>query len=81
VLVEQNLDFIATVSQRVLVIKRGQLVTVRCLVGGVAISLQAEARAEGSLGEVIEFRKTGERDAFVATITGPNQAVINLGKS
>lgn len=61
-------------------VKRGQLVTIRCLVGGVAISLQAEARAEGSIGDAIEFRKTGERDSFVATVTAPNEAVVDLGR-
>lgn len=61
-------------------VKRGQLVTIRCLVGGVAISLQAEARAEGSIGDALEFRKTGERDSFLATVTGPNEAVVDLGR-
>jgi flagella basal body P-ring formation protein FlgA len=59
-------------------VQRGDLVTVRCLVGGVAISLQAEARADGAQGEAIEFRKTGEREAFLATVTGRNQAIIDL---
>lgn len=61
-------------------IKRGDLVKVRCLVGGVAISLQAEARADGAEGDTIEFRKQGERDTFLATITGRGEAVVDLSR-
>jgi flagella basal body P-ring formation protein FlgA len=66
--------------QRETLINRGDLVTVRCLVGGVAISLQAEAKADGSQGDAIEFRKSGERETFLATVTGRNEAVVDLAK-
>lgn len=59
-------------------IERGDRVMVRCLVGGVVISLQAEACADGAAGEAIEFRKLGERDTFLARVTGPGEAVIDL---
>lgn len=65
---------------RVTVIERGDLVQVRCLVGGVAIAMQAEARGAGSKGDIIEFRKPGERDTFVARVIGRNEAVIDLSK-
>ena len=61
-------------------IKRGDTVTVRCLVGGAVISLQAEARAVGGEGETIEFRKQGERDAFRATVTSRGEAVVDLNR-
>jgi flagella basal body P-ring formation protein FlgA len=64
--------------RREVMIKRGDLVTVRCLVGGAVIALQAEARAEGGEGDTIEFRKQGERDTFQATITGRSEAVVDL---
>lgn len=66
--------------QRETLVKRGDMAIIRCLVGGVAISLQAEARAEGGAGDTIEFRKTGERETFLATITGKNEAVVDLSK-
>lgn len=59
-------------------VKRGEQVIVRCLVGGVAISMQAEARADGAEGDTIDLRKPGERDTFRATITGRGQAVVDL---
>jgi flagella basal body P-ring formation protein FlgA len=59
-------------------VKRGEQVIVRCLVGGVAISMQAEARTDGAEGDTIELRKPGERDTFRATITGRGQAVVDL---
>lgn len=64
--------------RRDITIKRGDLVTVRCLIGGAVISLQAEARGDGGEGDTIEFRKQGERDTFHATITGRGEAVVDL---
>ena len=64
--------------QRQTLIQRGDRVAVRCLVGGVVISLTAEARADGAEGETIALRKLGERREFTATVTGPGEAVVNL---
>ena len=61
-------------------VKRGDITMVRCLVGGVVISMQAEARDDGAQGQTIEFRKPGERESFTATITGRAEAVIDLSK-
>lgn len=63
---------------RQFVIKRGDRVMVRCIVGGIVISLEAEARGHGAEGDTIELRKLGERDTFVATVTGPHAAVMDL---
>src|SRR6185503_1184356 len=65
---------------RSVLVKRGDPVMVRCLVGGVAISLQAEARADGGEGDTIEFRKAGERQSFLATVTSRGEAVVDLKK-
>lgn len=64
--------------RRETLIRRGEHVLVRCVVGSAVISLQAEARADGSEGDVIEFRKVGERDTFLATVTGRNEAILDL---
>ena len=61
-------------------IKRGDLVIVRCLVGGVVISVQAEARADGAEGELIEFRKQGERETFLATVSKRGEAILDLSQ-
>lgn len=61
------------------VVERGDRVMVRCLVGGVVISLEAEARADGAAGDTIQFRKLGERAEFAATVTRAGEAVIDLG--
>lgn len=64
--------------RRETLVRRGDLVVVRALVGGSVLSIQAEARAAGSEGDTIEFRKVGERDTFLATVTGRSEAVIDL---
>jgi len=67
-------------TRREMLIKRGELAIVRCLVGGAVISLQAEARTDGAEGEVIEFRKQGERETFRATVTNRGEAVLDLSR-
>jgi len=64
--------------RRPTLIERGDRVMVRCLVGGVVISLRAEACGDGAAGDAIEFRKLGERDTFLARVTSPGEAVIDL---
>lgn len=61
-------------------IRNGDRVVVRCLVGGVVISLEAEARGNGAEGDRIELRKLGERHTFMATVSGPGAAVIDLSR-
>lgn len=61
-------------------VKKGDQITVRCLVGGVAISVQAEARADGAAGESIELRKLGERESFTAKVVGRSEAVLDLSR-
>lgn len=63
------------------VVERGDRVMVRCLVGGVVISLPATARDDGVGGETIEFQKIGERHTFLATVTGRGEAVIDLSRA
>ena len=66
--------------KRDMVIKRGDRVMVRCLVGGVVISLEAQARSDGAQGDQVELRKLGERNTFFGTITGPGSAVVDLSR-
>lgn len=65
---------------RSVLVKRGDQVMVRCLVGGVAISLQAEAKADGGEGDTIEFRKPGDKQTFLAMVTARGEAVVDLKK-
>ncbi len=65
---------------REFVIKRGDRVTVRCIVGGIVITLEAEARGDGAIDEQVELRKLGERDTFFATVTAPHAAVMDLNR-
>lgn len=66
--------------KREVLVKRGDRIMVRCLVGGVVLSLEAEARGDGAEGESVELRKLGERDTFMATIVGPGAAIVDLSR-
>lgn len=67
--------------RRETLIRRGDLVIVRCLVGGIVISIHAEARADGAKGQTIEFRKLGERATFLAEVAGHAEAVVDLARA
>jgi flagella basal body P-ring formation protein FlgA len=60
------------------VIERGDRVNVRCLVGGVVITLTAEALEDAAEGDSFELRKIGERSTFVATATAPGEATVDV---
>jgi flagella basal body P-ring formation protein FlgA len=64
--------------KRDVLVKRGDRVIVRCLVGGVVISLDAEARSDGAEGDPVELRKLGERNTFMAMVSGPGAAILDL---
>ncbi len=62
------------------IVERGDLVTVRCLVGGIVITQRAVARGDGTEGDSIELRREGERTSFMATVTGPGEAIVDLAR-
>ena len=62
------------------VISRGDRVVVRCVAGGVVISMEADARTGGAVGQTILLRKIGEREEFSATVTGPGAAIVDLAR-
>jgi flagella basal body P-ring formation protein FlgA len=61
-------------------IHRGDRVFVRCLSGGVVITLEAEARSDAAEGEPVELRRLGERSTFSAIAAARGEAVLDLGR-
>ncbi len=59
-------------------IERGELATVRCLSGGIALTAKARALSDGQVGELIEMRLEGAEKTFMARVTGPGGAVMDL---
>lgn len=62
-------------------VSRGDRVFVRVIVGSHAIKLEAEALADGAVGDRISFRRVGarnrrDRSTFTATVTRSGEAVI-----
>lgn len=60
------------------VVRRGELVTIHCLSGGVVVKTRARAQSDAREGDLIELRMDGRRKSFVARIVGPGRAVMNL---
>jgi flagella basal body P-ring formation protein FlgA len=61
-----------------LMVRRGELVTVRCISGGLVVRTVARAGGDGRLDEVIEVRNETTRQTFAATVTGVREATIHL---
>lgn len=61
------------------VVRKGDLVTVHCVSGGVLVRTPARAQADGREGELIEFRIDRTRRPFLARVSGPGVAVMLAG--
>jgi len=61
-----------------IVVRRGELVTVHCVSGGVVVKAKARAARDGRAGERLELRMDGSKKTFVARVVAPGRAVVNL---
>lgn len=59
-------------------IRRGELVTVRALSGGLVVRTVARAAEAGAMDEMIRMRNEGSRETFHARVTGRREAVVVL---
>lgn len=59
-------------------IRRGELVTVRAVSGGLVVRTAARAAEEGAMDEIIRLRNEGSRENFYATVTGRREATVAL---
>ncbi|HBS28366.1 MAG TPA: flagella basal body P-ring formation protein FlgA [Phycisphaerales bacterium] len=62
-------------------VRRGEITTVHCLRGGVALQTRARARADGRIGDVVEFKIDASGRSFVARVDGKGVAVADLDAS
>ncbi len=62
--------------ERPLVVRRGDLVTVHCISGGIVVKSPARALSDGHDGEVIEFQVDKSRRPFLARVNGAGRAVM-----
>jgi flagella basal body P-ring formation protein FlgA len=61
-----------------IVVRRGELVSVLCLSGGVEVTTRARALADGRLGDVIECRKDRRSEPFTALVDGVGRVVMSM---
>ncbi|MCC6679724.1 MAG: flagellar basal body P-ring formation protein FlgA [Phycisphaeraceae bacterium] len=59
-------------------IKRGELVMVRCISGNLVIRTTARAVQDGAMNETIRLRNERSREEFSASVTGLRQATLTL---
>ncbi len=69
---------IQTVKSPVMV-KRGELVDVRCFVGGLIVKTVGRAAEKGSIGDLISVRNESNGQDFLAVVSGRQQAVVTTG--
>ncbi len=62
--------------QSPVVVKRGELITVRALSGGLVIRTVARAQDAGAVGDVIVVRNVRTREQFHVEVCGPQEAVL-----
>jgi len=60
------------------VIKRGDMVEVLCLSGGIEIKARARAMGDGRRGERVELRMEGSKKTFAGRADGPGRVVVAL---
>jgi len=64
--------------QSPILINRGDMVTVKCVVGGVMLKTTARAAEDGGADDLITVKNIGSRDAYVIRVTGRREgAVVN----
>ncbi|MBL4699843.1 MAG: flagellar basal body P-ring formation protein FlgA, partial [Phycisphaeraceae bacterium] len=58
-----------------LVIRRGQMVSIRTIVGGMVIRTTARAMADAAMDQMIQLKNERSRESFMARVIGPRAAV------
>ena len=60
-------------------VRRGDLVQVHCLSGGLVVRGRARALEQGRIGDVIECRLEDARGSFLARVDGAGRVVVEAG--
>ena len=66
----------ATDIEEPVVISRGQMTTVRVIVGGMVIRTTARAMSDAGIGQMVQLQNERSREEFMARVTGPREAVL-----
>lgn len=57
-------------------VRRGELVTVRCRQGALMVTTVGRAMEDGALGQVIEVRNEKSRQSFLARVSGSGEVLV-----
>lgn len=58
------------------VVKRGDVMSVRCISGGMVVKTSARATENGSIDQVIQARNERSRETFLVRVTGPMEGTL-----
>lgn len=61
-----------------MLVRRGELITVRCITGGLVVRTVGRAAEDGGMDDLIQVRNETTRQNYIATVTGPREASIQL---
>lgn len=67
--------------QSPVLVKRGDLVTVRCMAGALVIRTVGRAADNGSIDDTVRIRNESTHETYVAVVTGQRQVMVKLGGS
>jgi flagella basal body P-ring formation protein FlgA len=59
-------------------VRRGQMVTVRCVSGQLVIKTVARAMGDAAMGETVMVRNDRTREEFAVRVTGPQEATVMI---
>jgi flagella basal body P-ring formation protein FlgA len=62
-----------------IIVKRGELITVRCISGNLVVRAPAKAMQNGAFDEVIQVRNPHNRETYTVTVTGRREATSLIG--
>lgn len=59
-----------------IIIKRGQLVSAKCIIGQTIVTKVVRAKESGKIGDIIELESKDRKSQFTAKVVGPGRVLI-----
>jgi len=61
-------------------VRRGELVKVRCMVGSLMLTTEGRAREDGQKGQLIQVRNEASRENYTVQVTGRREVFVRINQ-